>query len=115
MLTTSQQVALDHALTELSSMTEHRRIRQLEAVHRLPSILWAVLVLGSILTISYACLFGAENFTLHALQVLGLALLIALSLAAIADLSRPFQGGAHIKPDAFIRARDSIQPRLSGH
>lgn len=105
----AQQVGLDHAFVELSSMTEHRRIRQEQALQHLPGILWAVLLFGSILTILYACLFGAENLKLHAVQVSGLALLIALSLAAIADLSRPYQGAAHVEPYGFVRAQQTLK------
>jgi hypothetical protein len=105
----AQQVGLDHAFSELTSMTEHRRIRQEQALQKLPGILWAVLLFGSVLTILYACLFGAENLKLHAIQVAGLSLLIALSLAAIADLSRPYQGGAHVEPYGFLRAQQTLK------
>lgn len=107
--TQAQQVGLDHAFVELSSMTEHRRIRQEQVLQKLPGILWAVLLFGSVLTISYACLFGSENLKLHAIQVSGLALLIALSLAAIADLSRPYQGAAHVEPYGFVRAQETLR------
>ncbi len=107
----AQQVGLDHAFSELSSMTEHRRIRQEQVLQHLPGILWAVLLFGSVLTILYACLFGAENLTLHAIQVSGLSLLIALSLAAIADLSRPYQGAAHVEPYGFLRAQQTLSSK----
>jgi hypothetical protein len=105
----AQQVGLDHAFIELSSMTEHRRRREEQALQRLPGILWSVLLFGSVLTVLYACLFGAENLTLHAIQVTGLSLIIALSLAAIADLSRPYQGAAHVEPYGFIRAQQTLK------
>ncbi|QNI31760.1 DUF4239 domain-containing protein [Alloacidobacterium dinghuense] len=111
----AQQVGLDHAFIELSSMTEHRRIRQEQALQHLPGILWAVLLLGSVLTVSYACLFGAENLKLHAIQVGGLSLLIALSLAAIADLSRPYQGAAHVEPYGFLRAQETLNAATETH
>lgn len=105
----AQQVGLDHAFIELSAMSEHRRIRQEQVLQKLPGILWAVLIFGSVLTILYACLFGAENLKLHAIQVAGLSLLIALSLAAIADLSRPYQGAAHVEPYGFLRAQHTLK------
>jgi hypothetical protein len=108
-LSPTQQVSLDHSLTELSNLTEHRRIRQLQMRQQLPIMLWVILVFGSVLTISYACLFGAESLVVHALQVFGLSLLIAVCLVAIADLSRPYQGASHIKPYAFMRASQTLQ------
>ena len=94
-------------------MTEHRRIRLEQVLQHLPGILWAVLLFGSVLTILYACLFGAENLTLHAIQVSGLSLLIALSLAAIADLSRPYQGAAHVEPYGFLAQNRISSARLN--
>ena len=82
---------------------------QEQALQKLPGILWAVLLFGSVLTVLYACLFGAENLKLHAIQVAGLSLLIALSLAAIADLSRPYQGAAHVEPYGFLRAQETLR------
>lgn len=104
------RVALDHVLSELADLTEHRRLRQLESSTGLPAMLWAVLTAGAVITISSCCLFGAKSLTLHMLQVLGLSGLIALSLMAIAQIDRPFQGGVHVSPEAFLRAQEALQP-----
>ncbi len=104
----TEQTGLDHALTELSSMTEHRRLRQLEVYVELPGILWAVLIVGAIVTILSACLFGSEDFKLHVVQVAALALMIALVLAAIGDINHPFQGAVHVAPAGFERARATL-------
>ena len=105
-----QQTSLDHTMYELSSMTEHRRIRQLQSQSSLPWVLWAVLVIGAIMVIASSCLFGTENTLLHYLQVFALSLLLGFSLVAIADIDRPFQGSVHVKPTAFERARESMGP-----
>jgi Protein of unknown function (DUF4239) len=106
--TTSQQTSLDHAYTELSQMSAHRRLRQLQVVADLPGILWAVLCAGGCVTIVSACLFGSIDFRLHFVQVALLALILSLVLVAIADINRPFQGGVHIAPFAFTHARATI-------
>ena len=41
-------------------------------------------------------MFGAENWTLHVLLVSALTFVIVLTLAAIADINRPFQGSVHV-------------------
>ena len=51
------------------------------------------------------CLFGAVNGALHVIQVGAFTLLIALVLAAIADINRPFQGSVHVSDNAFRRAQ----------
>jgi hypothetical protein len=97
--------AEDHALYELSALAGYRRIRLLESAARLPGVLWWVLLVGGTVTIVSTCLFGAVNGALHVIQVGAFTLLIALVLAAIADINRPFQGSVHVSDNAFRRAQ----------
>jgi hypothetical protein len=92
-------------LSELSSMTEHRRVRELQSETQLPDILWMVLIIGGGITTLSSCLFGTDNFKLHAVQVFFLTLLLSLALVAIADIDRPFQGSVRVAPLGFARAR----------
>ena len=103
-----QQASLRQVMIELSSMTEHRRIRLLESRTKMPSILWGVLVMGGIITIASSCLIGSENVPLHFVLIIALSLLISLALVAIGDIDRPFQGSVHVSPSAFLRAQDTI-------
>jgi hypothetical protein len=54
-------------------------------------------------------MFGSQNRTLQALQIFSLALLVSLSLVAIADIHRPFHGVIRVRDSAFQRARQSMQ------
>ena len=99
----------DHALTELSALTEHRRIRLLQNAFRLPSVLWCVLIVGGIVTIVSASMFGSANTFLHAIQVFVFSLLIVLALVAIADIDRPFRGSVHVSNFAFRRAQQDMK------
>lgn len=101
--------AEDHALYELSALAEHRRIRQLQSMARLPGVLWCVLLIGGAVTIFSSCMFGAGNNLLHSLQVSALSLLIALVLVAIAAIDRPFQGSVHVNDTAFRRAQQNMK------
>lgn len=109
----AQQMVLDHTLTQLTALTEHRRIRLLQSRKRLPSILWAVLLVGGIVTVGAACLFGVVNFRLHMVQVFAITFLVSLMLVAVADIDRPFQGDVRVPPDGFryaLRSFDEWQP-----
>jgi Protein of unknown function (DUF4239) len=106
--TPTEVVAEDHAITELSALTEHRRTRLLQSAYRLPTIFWAVLIVGGFLTIASAALFGSANPRLHALQVFSFTLLITLVLLAIADVNLPFRGWVHINNYAFQRAQQNM-------
>lgn len=104
----SQQVSLHQAMQELSTLTEHRRIRTLDSESGMPTILWTVLVIGGIITIASCGLIGTENIALHFTLIIAISLLISLSLVAIADIDRAFQGGVHVSSEAFVRAQATM-------
>jgi hypothetical protein len=105
----TELVAEDHALSELSSLTEHRRTRLIQSGYRLPTIFWGVLLVGGFLTIASAFMFGSADARFHALQVFAFTLLITLVLLAIADVNLPFRGWVHVDNYAFIRAQDNMK------
>ena len=102
----SEQTSWNHVLTELTNMTESRRLRELQSKSKLPGILWTVRIVGGVLTTMSSCLFGTGNCKLHAIQVFSLSLLLALALVAIADIDRPFRGAVRIGPAGFEHARE---------
>jgi Protein of unknown function (DUF4239) len=104
----SQITAEDHALTELTTLTLHRRTRLLQSTYRLPSIFWCVLLSGGALTLLSVSIFGSANTRVHTLQVFSLSLLVTLVMLAIADVDRPFQGWIHISDYAFRRAQSTM-------
>jgi hypothetical protein len=107
--TPSEITAEDHALSELSTLTEHRRTRLLQSAYHLPTIFWGVLLIGGFLTITSASMFGSANTKLHSLQVFSFTLLITLVLLAIADVNLPYRGWVHVSNYAFIRAQENMQ------
>jgi hypothetical protein len=110
-VTPSEIAAEDHALYELSSLAEHRRIRQLQNNSRLPGVLWWVLIIGGIITIVSSCMFGAGSVWLHGFQVFAVSLLIGLILVAIADIDRPYQGTVSVGDEPFIHIIGTMQEK----
>ncbi len=105
----AELLAEDHAISELSALTEHRRIRLLQNAFRLPGVLWCVLIVGGIVTVASASMFGSASTGLHGFQVLAFSLLVSLVLVAIADIDRPFQGAVHVSDFAFRRAQQNMK------
>lgn len=103
--------AQENALSQLSSLAQHRLTRILQSTTQLPSVLWCVLLVGGALTIVSACTFGTDSVRLQTLQVFCFSLLVSLSLVAIADIHRPFHGLVHVGDYAFRRAQQSMQAR----
>jgi hypothetical protein len=105
----SENVAEDHAITELSALTMHRQTRLLQSASHLPAILWCVLLAGGALTIVSVSMFGSSKFKFHALQVFSLTLLITLSMLAIADINQPFRGWVCVSKYAFEREQTNMR------
>jgi hypothetical protein len=106
--TPAQQLSLDHSLAEMSTFTQFRRVRQLQSRSHLPPMLWAVLIVGAIVTVGSACLFGVEDFKIHLIQIFFLAFMVSLVLVAIANIDQPFRGPVHISSDSFRFALDTF-------
>jgi Protein of unknown function (DUF4239) len=101
--------SVDHLTSALSDLTERRNLREQEFLIRLPKILWMLLVVGAGVTVGSSCLLGNDNKWLHYCQVLALTFVVAVTLAAIADLARPFEGAVAVTPVAFERALSMMQ------
>src|SRR5579862_7105056 len=107
-LGTAEALAADHALSELSALTQHRRTRLLHSSSQLPAIFWCLLLVGGFLTIVAVSMFGSLNLRVHIFQVGSLTLLVTLAMLAIADLDQPFRGWVHIDTAAFLRAQSEL-------
>jgi hypothetical protein len=105
----SELMAEDHALSELSTLTLHRRTRLLQSTYQLPAIFWAVLLTGGVLTVLSVSMFGSASPRVHTLQVFSLTLLVTLVMLAIADVDRPYRGWVHISNYAFERAQTTMK------
>ncbi len=104
----SENTAEDHAISELSDMTTHRRTRLVQSTERLPAILWCVLLVGGLLTMLSVNIFNTVSPRLHVFQVLSFTLLITLVMLAIADVNRPFKGWVHVSSYPFVRAQENM-------
>lgn len=96
-----QTLAMGELMSSLSSLTEHRGLRIMQATDALPGILWAVLIGGGIVTVVAACFFGVPDFRFHLLQIMVLSFLISLVLVAIAAVDRPYQGSVRVRPEGL--------------
>jgi hypothetical protein len=88
-------------LDQVQILADARRMRLVAAQEGIPGVLWAVLIFGGIVAVSFTYLFGLENTWAHRLMVLTLAGVIGLVLFTIDAMEHPFSGGARISTEAF--------------
>jgi protein-S-isoprenylcysteine O-methyltransferase Ste14 len=99
--TKGEQVLYERGLTQLHDTLDARRSRLLEVKEGIPNLLWVVLVVGGVITVSFTYLFGLKSNLAHALMVAALTLLICGILFTIAEFNNPFSGPVEIRPEAF--------------
>ena len=99
--TQGEQVLYELGLTDLHNAIDARRSRLLEVREGIPSLLWVVLVVGGVITVSFTYLFGLKSNVAHALMVAALTLLICGVLFTIGEFNNPFSGPVEIQPEAF--------------
>jgi hypothetical protein len=105
-----QQVMFDHVLGQYEQMITERRIRIFQATEGLHPLLWAMLIIGAVLTIVYTYFFGVEDDKahVHALMIVGLAIVISGMLFMIQQVDHPFAGQVHVSSDPFQTVLDTF-------
>jgi len=107
--TAAEEQLYAEGLDQVQRLADARRTRLVAAEDSLPTVLWVVLIVGGIVVVGFAYLFGMENTGAHALMVVALAGVIALVLFTIAALDHPFSGGARVGPEAFELVLDRFE------
>ena len=74
----------------------------------LPGVLWVALLLGAVVTIGFAMLFGLQRAALHLLMVGSLTALIGVLLFVITVIDFPFQGSVRVEPHALERVLSDL-------
>jgi hypothetical protein len=99
--TVAEQALYAEGLDQVQRLADARRTRLVAAEESIPAVLWVVLVVGGMVTVGFAYLFGLDNTWAHRLMVVSLAGVIALVLFTIGAMDHPFSGGARIGTGAF--------------
>jgi hypothetical protein len=90
------QVAVDAA----DQLGAARRERLNQAADGIPGLLWGALIMGGVITIGFAFLFGMKSTVTHALVMFCVTLLIGSLLLVIYEINSPFSG-IKVGPEAF--------------
>ncbi|NYH80619.1 hypothetical protein FHR84_003985 [Actinopolyspora biskrensis] len=97
------------AMDRLQDVYRQRQDRLTTAFHRdVTTVVWFVLVLGSVLVVLLPNLFGGTRLIPHVVIVATLAATLALLVFAIYHLQNPFAGESRIEPTAFRWALDRL-------
>jgi Protein of unknown function (DUF4239) len=97
------------AIAEFERMIELRRLRLHDKDAGLPEALWAVVIIGGVLTIALTYFLALERFRVHLVMTIVSGILVSLLIFMIAAVDHPFRGGVSIGPDAFRLVYDQLE------
>jgi len=89
------------ALDATAQWGDARRQRIDESTTGIPTLLWAALILGGVVTVGFAFLFGIKSTVAHAVIMFFLTLLVAALLLVVFEFNEPFAGVVRVTPGAF--------------
>lgn len=101
--TPTQETFLADALVRLNQVAQDRAGRITQAREGQVSILWAAIIIGGVVTVGFALLFGVSDQRLHYLMVGCFAAVLAVQILVILVLSFPFSGDVKVTPAPFER------------
>ena len=100
--TTPQATAFySDSVRQLNTALIARRDRLSAANGGLPSLVLTLIVVGALVILGYAMLVGSRNFWFHTIGACSIALVVALSLVVLVDLSYPFSGSLNVSSTPF--------------
>ncbi|HOW58164.1 MAG TPA: DUF4239 domain-containing protein [Candidatus Omnitrophota bacterium] len=89
------------SVQKLENLREMRRLRIVESGPGVHPVLWFVLIIGGMTTVSFTFFFGADSFGAHIIMASTLAVIISLILFTILLFDYPFTGSSHIGAQVF--------------
>jgi hypothetical protein len=97
------------ALKRLNNLAEYRRLRIFAGNDTVPPVIWLVLLVGSVISISYTYFFGMKNIRAQYLIAASLTVTITMILFLIYVLDHPFTGASRVSADPLKQVMGILQ------
>lgn len=102
----SGQTGIDQAIylnlvEGMREVDETRRLRLAGSEHRIPDLMWVILIGGGIEAVLFTYVFGTKRIGVQMGMTAALVLLIGLVLFLIAELNSPFSGFMKLEPTGY--------------
>lgn len=110
-VTEGQKFLHGETLRGYNTMIQARRMR-LDAVSTgLPGVMWAVILIGALISMTACFFFKVDDVRLHAILVMLLAMFMGLIIFMILALDRPFRGDLGIGSTPFQLIYDQLMKK----
>jgi hypothetical protein len=99
--TTQDSLIYADSVQQINAVSDLRRLRILASRDSIPLILWAVLIVGAVLTLVLSYYFSAGTTTAQATLTTAVAVLIAVSIFLLLAMDNPYSGQVAVSSDAL--------------
>jgi Na+/proline symporter len=99
------------SLRRLNNLAEYRRLRVFAGNNTIPSVIWLVLLIGGLITVSYTYFLGVKNIRAQYLMTAALTVTITLILVLIYILDHPFTGPSSVSVEPLKQAVDLMHQK----
>ena len=97
------------SLQRLNNLAQHRRLRIFAGNNTVPPVIWLVLLVGGVITVSYTYFFGMKNIKAQYMLTATLTVTITLILFLIYVLDHPFTGTSKVSTEPLKQVMEIIQ------
>lgn len=100
--TQQEQALYSMMLADLKNLSQLRDIRLFDMQSSLPRIFWVVIIIGAVVSISFAIFLGVEKSWIHAVVTSMLAVSLATTIFLIIEMDYPFLGELSAWPSSYV-------------
>ena len=97
------------SLQRLDNLAQHRRLRIFAGNNTVPPVIWLVLLVGGVITVSYTYFFGMKNIKAQYMLTATLTVTITLILFLIYVLDHPFTGTSKVSVEPLKQVMEILQ------
>src|SRR6266540_2752817 len=93
----------------LNQLAEYRRLRVFAGNNTIPSVIWLVLLIAGLITVSFTYFLGVKNIRAQYFMTAALTVTITMILVLIYILDHPFTGASSVSAEPLRQAMDVMQ------
>ncbi len=100
--TPGQQILHAESYKQFNNLVEARRARLNAVTIGLPGALWALVILGALISIAVTLFFDTQSLSMHLWMTILMSTLLGLMVFLIGTLDNPFRGEVSVGPDSLV-------------
>ena len=99
--TAGQQILHAETYKQFNNLVEARRARLSVVTTGLPGSLWALVIIGALISIAVTLFFDTQSLSMHLWMTVLMSGLLGLMIFLVGTLDNPFRGDVSVGPDAL--------------